>query len=207
METMENMTAERSLEIITKSIEQSRRDIERGSWKSMCLWGTAVTVIALAVSYLWANTSMGPAANIVWIVMALVALVLLWIEHKKPRKPATFLSRILNDVWSSMGIMAGSLGLTCGLLSAFMPHTQPVSGTVILVPITPTIILFMSLAGMITGRVLRSAPITVCCFISGLAGSLLAIAFHGPTEMVVLAGCCVVGLIIPALIIKSREEE
>lgn len=204
---MENMTAERSLEIITKSIEQSRRDIERGSWKSMCLWGTAVTVIALIVSYLWANTSMGPAANMVWIVMALFAIVEIYAESKQPRKPRTFLSKIINDVWSSMGIMAGSLGLVCGLLAAFMAHTQPVSGTVILIPITPTIILIMSLAGMITGRVLRSAPITVCCFISGLAGSLLALIFSGPTEMVVLAGCSVVGLIVPALIIKSKEEE
>ena len=38
MEEQNNMTAERSLEIITRSIEQARRDIERGSWKFMLLW-------------------------------------------------------------------------------------------------------------------------------------------------------------------------
>ena len=75
MEEQNNMTTERSLEIITRSIEQARRDIERGSWKFMLLWGVAVTIIALIVGHLWAHYPMGPAANGLWGALGIIGLV------------------------------------------------------------------------------------------------------------------------------------
>lgn len=205
METMENMTAERSLEIITKSIEQSRRDIERGSWKSMLLWGTCVAVVALVVGHLWANTSWGPRVNALWGVLGIISLFERRILRQQPQKPHTFLSKMIGEVWGCMGIMAGTLGLIALCLGFFCSPAAATQGTRILIPITSIIILFMSMAGMITGRMLRNLPITLCCFISGFAGSTLAIIYHGPYEMVVLAACSVVGLIVPALILKSKE--
>ena len=71
MEEQNKLTAERSLEIIKESIEQSRRDITRGSWKSMLVWGILVAVIALVVGHLWEHTSLGSGAAGLWGILGL----------------------------------------------------------------------------------------------------------------------------------------
>jgi hypothetical protein len=64
----------------------------------------------------------------------------------------------------------------------------------------------MGIAGTITGRILQSRVITVSCFVSGLLGSFLALVYAGPLEMLVMAGVAVLGLIVPAAVIKMKEE-
>lgn len=211
MEEQNKLTAERSLEIIKESIEQSRRDIAKGSWKGMLVWGILVAVIALVVGHLWAHTSWGPGANRLWGLLGLAILVNIWYESRKPKRPTTFVSKTITQVWLCFGIMAGSLGAIGGMLAGFgwkLPVLHaPANGPMIFVfPITAIIILFMGLAGMITGSILKNKAIAVCCFITGAFGSLLALVFAGPTEMVVLAGVCVVGLVIPALMIRYEEK-
>ncbi len=213
METSNNeMTAERSLEIITKTIEESRRRITRGSWKSMMLWGVSVAVIALVVGHLWQNTSAGPGANGLWGILGLIGIAEQRYKKRQPQVPETFISKTLSQVWSSLGFMAGSIGLFMGILAFFnivIPLPVVYYPDHVFesyhIPITALIILLMGIAGMITGRILKSTAITVCCYISGIVGSFLALVYAGPLEMVVLAGVAVVGLIVPALIIKTKE--
>lgn len=206
-----NMTAERSLEIITETIEQSRRDITRGSWKSMMVWGVAVTLVALTVGHLWAHSTLGPTATWLWVLLGVVPLIERMLIKKQPKRPQTFVSKTLNQIWSSFGIMAGLLGAVCGVLFA-TKATPPLSATyqsagvqIVWFPITAIIIWSMGIAGMITGRILNSRPITVCCFIAGLFCILPAIFCPGPLEMVAMALASIIGLIIPALILKSKE--
>ena len=211
MEDQNKLTAERSLEIIKESIEQSRRDITKGSWKGMLVWGVLVAVIALIVGHLWKHSSWGPGANILWCLLGLAIVVNIWYDSRKPKRPATFVSKTISQVWTCFGVMAGSLGLVCGTIAGFglkLPVLHaPVNESMVWVfPITPIIILFMGLAGMITGSILKSKVIAVCCFIAGIFGNFLSLVFAGPTEMVVLAGVCVVGLVIPALIIRNEEK-
>lgn len=209
------MTAERSLQIIREQIEQSRRDIERGSWKSMMLWGTAVTAIALVVGHLWAHSSMGSSANILWTLLGLVGLYEGIQLRRKPKKPDTFVMKNINYVWTSFGIMAGSIGFLAGISAMFDIHITiqaydqvAVRHTVFYhLPITYIIIFSMGVAGMITGLMLKSRVITICCFLVGAVGSILAVVFHGPNEMLVMAGAAVVGLIVPALVIRTKEKE
>jgi hypothetical protein len=209
METTENnITAERSLEIIRNSIEQSRRDIERGSWKDMMFWGIVVVLIALMVAYLWENTSMGGGANGLWGLCGIAPFLERRLLRKQFRKPATFISKTLGYVWGSFAIMAGSLGFICfPLVALYTKEVNPAVVPMIYLPITAMIILFMGLAGMISGRILGSGAITVCCFLSGALGSVAALVFPGPNEMIVLAAVSFVGLIIPALIIRGKEKK
>ncbi|KXB48439.1 hypothetical protein HMPREF1870_00489 [Bacteroidales bacterium KA00344] len=207
-----NMTAERSLEIISRTIEESRQRITRGSWKSMLIWGVAVAIIALIVGHLWKNTSAGPGANGLWGALGLLALAEQRYEKRHPKIPQTFVSKTISQIWGSLGIMAGSIGLFMGMLALLQvsiplpvmpaPNSPESFGHI---PITALVILLMGIAGMITGRILKSTAITVCCYIAGILGSFLALVYAGPYEMVVLAGVAVVGLIVPALIIKTKE--
>lgn len=211
MEEQNKLTAERSLEIIKESIEQSRRDITRGSWKSMLVWGILVAVIALIVGHLWEHTSLGPGAAGLWGILGLISLVDARRKAKKVKGPITFVSKTIAQVWGCFGVMAGSLGLICGTIAGFgwkvsLLHAPVDASMIVVLPITAIIILFMGLAGMITGCILKNKPIIICCFLAGACGSTLALLVTAPMGMVVLAGVCVVGLIVPALIIRSEEK-
>lgn len=214
MEEQKNMTAERSLEIITHSIEQSRRDIERGSWKYMLLWGVSVSVIALVVGHLWKHYPIGPGANGLWGLLGFVGIYDYIMKKRQPRKPLTFISKNINYVWSCFGVMAGSIGFTLGLLggSSLLSHTTsaplPPGAEVLVyyIPITCIIIFSMGVAGMITGCMLRNKLIVVSSFLSGAIGSILSVMFAGPNEMIVLSGVSVLALILPALVIRFKEN-
>ncbi len=213
METTNNeMTAERSLEIIRKNIEESRRRITQGSWKSMMLWGISVVVIALVVGHFWAH-GIGPAANGLWGLLGITYLIDYKVLTPRPKLPETFVSKTLSQIWSSFGIMAGTIGFGMGMLAmlnvkvalpTFMSDDYLRGLTH--VSITSLIILLMGIAGMITGRILKSRVITVSCFVSGLLGSFLALVYAGPLEMLVMAGAAVIGLIVPAVVIKMKED-
>lgn len=206
------MTAEQSLNIIRKTIEESRREINRNIWKSMLLWGVSVTVIALVVGHLWKHSSMGPGANGLWGLLGIVAAAERMMQRNKPRLPQTFVSKTLAQVWTSFGIMAGAFGFTTcimALLSGLNIFTCPLAGNGlkadVYIPVTAIIIMSMGVAGMISGMVLSNRLITLCCFISGLAGGFLAIFLIGPMEMIVMAGASIIGLVLPALLIKARK--
>lgn len=210
--THNNLTAERSLEIIRKSIEESRRRITQGSWKSMMLWGISVVVIALVVGHFWAH-GVGPAANGLWGLLGITYLIDYKVLTPRPKLPETFVSKTLSQIWSSFGIMAGTIGFCMGMLTMLnvkIPLPMIMSDDYLRgithVPITSLIILLMGIAGMITGRILRSRVITAACFVSGLLGSFLALVYAGPLEMVVMAGAAVIGLIVPAVVIKMKED-
>ena len=68
MKEKENLTAERSLEIIRESIESSQRTITKNSSYSLMWWGICVIVFALLIAYLWKNHG-GPVWNVLWAAM------------------------------------------------------------------------------------------------------------------------------------------
>lgn len=211
METNENISAERSLEIIRESIEQSQRAITRGSWRNMMIWGVICMVLALVIGHLWERTSMGPNANFLWFLLAVVALVEAYFKKKQPRKPKTFISKAISQVWGCFGLMAGSLGVIFGLMALFgvapdltdVPKDLPV---IVYVPITSIVILLIGLAGTITGCLLANRVITVYCFIAGALGCFFSLYFGGATQMYVLAAVFALGLVFPALKLYYDEK-
>ncbi|MBR3734096.1 MAG: hypothetical protein IKN22_06180, partial [Bacteroidaceae bacterium] len=68
MEENKNLTAKRSLEIITEQIERSRRTITKNLWWYLVWWGLCVAIFALLIAYLWKHHG-GPAWNALWAVM------------------------------------------------------------------------------------------------------------------------------------------
>lgn len=214
MEDLKNLSAERSLEIIERSIEQSRRDIERGSWKYMLLWGVSVCVVALANGHIWMHYDVGPASNMIWALMGVVALIDLKMRRSGPRRPVSFLNKNITYVWSAFGYVLGAMGLTLGLLyllpspdnSCLLKASSPGAATVVQFPLTCIIVFSMGVAGMITGRMLHNKLAVVCSCLAGGVGSVLSLVFFGPSEMIVLAAVSVLVLIVPAIVMRQRER-
>lgn len=207
MEENKNMTAERSLEIITKSIEQSRKVLVSLSGKYFLLWGTAVIVTAIAVWLLWANTSFGSKWNIVWCPAMLATWGINYLMSKREEHlPDTFVTKTMGQIWAVFGIMAMALGVACSFMGVSVEHIGTgIIQPIVIFPITSIIILLFGLATAITGRVLDNMTITVSGFVAGLGGSVGSLFCFGPSQHLVLALSAFVALVVPGIIIQCKK--
>ena len=127
MKEKENLTAERSLEIIRESIECSQRTITKNSAYSLVWWGICVIAFALLISYLWNNHG-GPVWNVMWAAMWVIGyLGERVIDKRKEPVPENFVSKTIGQVWATFGIFIGAIGMifgviSCGLLTLHRFH-------------------------------------------------------------------------------------
>lgn len=199
------LTAERSLEIITKQIEQNRQLIEKNGGASMIIWGTLVFVTALIVGHLWKHHG-GPIWNILWSFVWIIGIAF---EHflikRRGRIPSSFISKTIGQVWATFGIFCGLFGLVLWLalfriipIEVIMP-LQAIS-------ITALIVFCMGLGGTITGFILKNPVIIICCIIGGIGGFFIALHLPDSRQMLLMAAVAVVELIIPGIIIVIQNR-
>lgn len=94
MEVDNNLTAERSLEIIRESIERSQRTINKNSALPLIWWGGCVVVFSLFIAYLWKNHG-GPVWNMLWAVLWLIGYAGNWmIDKRRESVPTTFVGKL-----------------------------------------------------------------------------------------------------------------
>lgn len=198
MEDKEKMTAERSLEIIRESIERSRRDITRNAGLPMIMWGSLVSVTAIAVWYLWQHTG-NPSWNMLWFIMTAVGWGITAITSRKDsKKPSTFISKVLGWTWLSFGIFA----MATAVIGA-LPNSGTVYGSGL--PITAMIILLLGMGAMTTGLILRNKTITI--FSTGaIVTAGTSLANPGPYEPLAMGMTALMLLIIPGIIINRKSK-
>ena len=202
METNNELTAERSLEIISRHIEQSRKDTTKNAGMPMILWGGLVIVTGLAVGYLWKETGT-PNWNFLWFAMAIIGwAITIWAskKEKQQRLPVTFMSQVMGSLWLSFGIFASALAILLYVVSPFIFNSWIVN-----ISYTPIIILILGVCTTATGLILKQGWITAGGIVGGLAGAALAYGLHGPYEAFVMAGVALVTLLIPGIMINRRN--
>jgi len=208
MEENKNLTAERSLEIITEQIEGSRRTITQNSSKSLICWGVCVFVFALLIAYLWKNCG-GPVWNILWGAMWLFGCLGEWLisKHKEPVGPS-FVGKTVGQVWATFGIFIGAIGLFfclngLGLLSVdfTLPHGH------LYINLTSIISLCFGIASTTTGAILKNAFMQICGLIAGLGGFFVALLLPGVEQLYVMAAVALVGLILPGVAVYLRNKK
>lgn len=73
MEQSSQMSAEQSLKLINETLRDSRLVITKRSGSHFILWGAILTLIALAVYFLW-RSSGNPAWNLLWFAMPAIGV-------------------------------------------------------------------------------------------------------------------------------------
>lgn len=208
MEEKDNLTAERSLEIIRESIEQSRRAMTKQSGMPMIWWGSLVVVFAVLIAYLWKNHG-GPVWNVLWFVMTIVGLVgEKMMEKRREPLPKNIIGNVVGKVWSSFGIFCCGLGfITClaGLGVLSFKSLAPVSGYFI--PITSIITFALGMASTTTGLILKNRVISVCSIIAGIGGFFLALRYAGGEQLLVMAAVALIGLVVPGIIVNIQTRK
>lgn len=208
MEENNNLTAERSLEIIRESIERSQRTITRNSALPMIWWGVCVVIFSFIIAFLWKNHG-GPVWNALWAVMWLVGYVGNWmIDKKNETVPTTFVGKSISYVWTTFGIFCGGIGfMFCFIGNGILPLELIMPKVYAFGCITSVISLCFGMGTTITGLIIRNRIIQVCGLIAGLGGFFCALHFPGHEQLYVMAAVAVIGLVVPGVLIQLQNQK
>ena len=171
MEENNNMTAERSLEIITEQIERSRKEVTKDTGLTLYVSGLCVMGVALFIG-ICAYFTNNP---LFYLLYAAVPIIIYFADRyakrNQPKVPASFVSRMVDKTWTTFGIFAVAFFLFSFLYDFYMVRmeTLDVYARLRIEPFR-IILLLMGMAITINGYILKSRWLIWCGIIGGIGG-------------------------------------
>lgn len=192
METNE-LTPEKSLQIINEAIEKSRKDFEKNSGSPMIIWGSVVLIFSIVILLLLKMTG-NLSWNFLWFGIPVLGWPLssLILKGKCKNGGKSFISNTIGQVWITYGIFATVLSV----VFAFMAPQFTGYITAVL----------LGFSAVMTGLILKNGYITAGGFITGL-GCTVAL-FFANNEIIPLffALASILNLIIPGIMMNKRAH-
>lgn len=219
MEENMELTAERSLEIITEQLEKSRRAVSKdtGEW----LFVSGLTTMLMAVIVASANLlSWTPLFHLLWFALPVVIwLVMKYVNRNRVPVPESLVGTLVKKTWYTILAFALVYSVIAVVWNRVLQvYESPEVFLYAGMHITPTVITLLAVAVSITGLILKkrslvwfgflSFVILKCGLFSVLLGRLLP-----PTEFVKLSliqPCgfiflfALVGLMLPGWMLKRE---
>ena len=175
MEENNNLTAERSLEIITEQIERSRKSVSKDAGMSLFISGLCIIGIALLISIIVLFTH-----NTAYYLLYVLVPVVVWavdryVKRNEPKVPTSFISTMVDKTWQTFGIFVLAFFLLSILFNRLMLHDAFVADNIQVYfqnRISPLriILLMMGMAVTINGYILKSRWMVWCGIIGGIGG-------------------------------------
>lgn len=192
METNE-LTPEKSLQIINEAIEKSRKDFEKNSGSPMIIWGSVVLIFSIVILLMLKMTG-NLSWNFLWFGIPVLGWPLssLLLKGKCKDGGKSFISNTIGQVWITYGIFATVLSV----VFAFMAPQFTGYITAVL----------LGFSAVMTGLILKNGYITAGGFITGL-GCTVAL-FFANNEIIPLffALASILNLIIPGIMMNKRAH-
>lgn len=224
MEENSNMTAERSLEIITQQIEQSRQVVAKDTGLTLYVAGLCTMGIAILIGlciFFTANT----AFYLLYIALPVIIFFAdRYAKRNHPKVPASFVGTMVDKTWQTFGIFVLSFFVFAFLYNSFMARTESyeVCSRLLIDPFR-IILLLMGMAITINGYTLKSRWMVWCGIIGGIGGFIwesfyvtetivgrlfpisdaVGIA-NGLIPGIVIAVLAFVGLTLPGMKLKNK---
>lgn len=192
METNE-MTPEKSLQIINDAIEKSRKDFEKNAGTPMIFWGSVVLVFSIVVWIMLSLTG-NPQWNFLWFGIPVIGYLLYSFLFKGICKNGgkSFISRSVGQIWIAYGIFAT-------VLSAVFAFIQPQLTGYLTVSL-------LGFAAVMTGQILKNNYIRVGGFITGLGCTIALFFFQNNFAPLCVAIASIINLIIPGIMMNQRSN-
>ena len=171
MEEKNNLTAERSLEIITQQIERSRQMVAKNTGQSLYIAGLCIMGMALLIGIcilLTVNT----AFYLLYILSPVVIYgVDRYVKRNKPAIPDSIVSHMVDKTWQTFGIFAVLFFVFVVLYDLLMSHIESpeVYARLVVHPFRIILLLF-GMAITINGYILKSRWMVICGIIGGIGG-------------------------------------
>ena len=220
MEENMELTAERSLEIITEQIEKSRRAVSKdtGQW----LFVTGLIAMIMSVIVASANLlSWTPLFHLLWFALPVVIwLVMKYVNRNRVPVPESFVGTLVKKTWYTILTFALVYSVVAVVWNRYLivyesPDVYLCAG----MHITPTVITLLAVAVSITGLILKKSSlvwfgllsfmILRCGFFSLILGRLLSPTEFGklslirPCDYIFLFA--LVGLTLPGWMLKKQK--
>lgn len=193
METNE-MTPEKSLQLITDAITRSRRDFEKNAGTPMVLWGTLVLLFSVAVWLLLTLTD-NPYWNSLWFVLPLVGwpLSAFVLKNKCVVGAKNFINDLLAQIWTVFGIFATVLAVIFVFVAPqYIAHYISV---------------LMGFAAAMTGVVLKNKYYTLCGLLTGIGCPLAFCLLEGYAVTLIFALVALIDLLIPGIQMNRKAAK
>lgn len=220
MEENMELTAERSLEIITEQIEKSRRAVSKdtGEW----LFVTGLIAMIMSVIVASANLlSWTPLFHLLWFALPVVIwLVMKYVNRNRVPVPESLVGTLVKKTWYTTLAFALVYVVIATVWNIVLQHYE--SPEVFLyagMHITPPVITLLAVAVSITGLILKrnslvwfgllSFVILKCGLFSVMISRLLRpdvlgrLSLVRPCELIFLFA--LVGLMLPGLMLKRQK--
>jgi hypothetical protein len=221
MEENENMTAERSLEIITEQIEQSRRTVSKNVGQMLFVGGLctmATTLLVTAINMLAENR----AGHVLWLLLPVIIGLSIRSSHKE-HSPTSLVGSLVSKTWWTFATFTLIYLILGGLYNIAMSKLcSPSEFSLIHIKTASYIISLMAMTISITGHILKKSWLVWFGIIGGLlflagtagaAGWLLA-RFLSVSQLGVyymIAPCpgififALAGLVLPGWMLKKQS--
>ena len=174
METIENneLTAERSLEIITEQIEQSRKAVSKSTGQALYVAGISMMAmsIVIAITNYLTKTSLG---HLLWFVLP---LVIIWAQKKnnvREHAPVSLIGTLVGKTWWTFATFTlVFFFITIIWNSVAVRLYAPDAYMRLRIRVTPIIVLLMGMTVTINGHILRSRWLVAFGLIAGIGTCL-----------------------------------
>lgn len=226
MEENANLTAVRSLEIITEQIERSRNVVAKGTGQSLYMSGLATMGTAVLVALVNGLTA-SPLGHLLWLVLP---IIIWWImrnhNKKQAQAPVSFVGTLVGKTWWTFGWIVIGFFLFALIWNYVILKLldNPATAAPAMVSITPVIILLMGMAVAITGHILKrrwlvmfgilGGLLVAFCECSGIISTLIVISSSSAHTIIVwelITPCLsvflfsLIGLVIPGWMLKKQN--
>lgn len=192
MEQSSQLSAEQSLKLINETIRDNRLVITKKSGSHFILWGVLLTLVALAVYFLWKASGNG-AWNLLWFALPAIGYPLaVVLEKDAERIPSSLISRLLGWTWGVFGAFALTVSL-CAILFAPMN-------------LTLAIILLFGFAESVSGMIIKNLPIAVAGFLTGILGAVAAVKLSADCAQILLFVIAGVVLALTGVCVKCLNK-
>ena len=199
-----NLTAERSLEIITEQIERSRKSVSQDVGMTLLISGLCIVGVAIIVI-------IGTLLTNNWLFYLLYMLipVFIWaieryVKRNKPKVPASVISTMVDKTWQTFGIFVVAFFVLSIFYNNLMLHDALSFDNMQIYfqnRIEPVriILLMMGMAVTINGYILKNRWMVWCGIIGGLGGFFWE-AFHVTQTLACWFDMSVLNAITPNLL-------
>ena len=233
MEENSNLTAERSLEIITQQIEQSRRDVSKTTAQSLYIAGICIMCTAVLVAIINIITMSQGMIGIGHLLWFLLPFIILKLSRKytkdSARTPVSFVGSMIAKTWITFGYFAIGF-FVIALIWSFVAarFLQPSEFVASQIRVAPAIVLLMGMAITMTGHILRQRWLITFGIVAGLLcfawehfhlgeGIVLALLDSNSAFTLTAAGIssslpcltififALVGLLLPGMMLKKQN--
>ena len=220
MEENMDLTAERSLEIITEQLEKSRRAVSKdtGEWLFVSGLTTMITAVVVACANYLTWT---PLFHLLWFALPVVIwLVMKRINRNRVPVPQSFVGTLVRKTWYTTLAFALIYVVIATVWNIVLQHYE--SPEVFLyagMHITPTILTLLAVAVSMTGLILKKSSLVWFGLLSfvilrfGLFSVIISrvlpptaltkLSLVRPCELIFLFA--LVGLMLPGLMLKRED--